>query len=142
MIAYVWKDNDDFNTMKEIFNAGLPDTLYESHYELAKRGEFTVAQWHDFLNEPRVIDYVNGEIKALNQRELRRLIRDASTGKSKSVGVAQMVTALTRVLDNSSREKGGATFIYSFVPLNPKEKEAPNVQSLSDNPFQSLPKKK
>jgi hypothetical protein len=134
MVEHKWKDNEDFNKMRDIFNSMLPNSLYDSHYELAEKTPYNASQWQAFLTDPAVVDFITKEIKALNQRELRRLIRDASTGKSKSVGTAQMVTALTRVLENSNH-KEGTIFVYSYVPLNTKESTAPNVSILKENPF-------
>lgn len=132
MIEIQWKDPEMLE-MQEFYNMGLPGNLYLSHYELAEQSEHTASDWKRFLTEPQVADYVMQELRLLKMNEMRKLLRDVS-GKSRSVGTAQLVTALTKAIDGE-QTKDGPIFIYSYVPLNERELDAPNVQLLQHDPF-------
>lgn len=119
--------------MQEAYNAGLPGHLYCNHYDLAKLCGYTPADWKQFMTDPQVADYIQQELRILQQTEMTKLLQDVS-GKSKSVGTAQLVSALTKLLD-SQQTKEGPAFIYCYVPLNEAEMHAPNAVIVDHDPF-------
>lgn len=119
--------------LQDAYNQGLPGHLYCSHYDLANLCGHTPADWKRFLTDAQVADYIQQELRILQQTEMTKLLQDVS-GKSKSVGTAQLVSALTKLLD-SQQTKDGPAFVYCYIPLNPDERQAPNVVTLDHDPF-------
>lgn len=135
MIDLYWTD-PEMMLMLKYFNEHEPDIFYKTHYEIAKAADCPVKfpqSWKMFLTEPQVAEYVSQEIRLLQQNEQRKILQDIS-GKSRSVGVAQTLTALNKTMENSN-EKEGATIVYCYVPLNDQEIQADNVVLLEKDPF-------
>ena len=64
---------------------------------------------------------------------MRKLLKDISSN-SRSVGTAQMLTALNKMLETTNT-KEGPIFIYTYVPPNIKESNSGNVRILKKDPF-------
>ena len=128
--------SDQLNTMADEFNSLGQDGLYMTHYQLADETEFSTEEWREFLNNSEVKEYINSELAAIAKVERAKLMRDASK-KQGQVGTAQMITALSK-LDTSS-DKTGPVFIYSYIPMNTKEKKQDTTEKiiLADDPFKS-----
>lgn len=122
-----------FAEMQDTFNSLEPDSFYMSHYELERKTEYTAADWKTFLTIPAVADYVTQELRMLQQTEMRKLLKDISSN-SRSVGTAQMLTALNKMLETTNT-KEGPVFIYTYVPPNIKESNSGNVRILKKDPF-------
>lgn len=129
MLELRW-ETEDYNKMQAEFNRLDKAALYMSHYDLAMETGILASLWKQFLIEPEVDDYIKSETRFLQQIELRKILQDISgVEKSRSQGLAQIVTALSKTLDATQR-KDGPVFIYSYVPLNPAEMGAPNAKVL------------
>ena len=134
-MEFEWED-EELSLCQQYFNALDPDIrLFYTHYELAQNTEMHDSNtWKRFLTEPRVADWFNTEMTLFNQAQQRKLFKKASTDY-RSTGAAQMITALGKSLEGSTT-KEGPVFIYSYVPLNEKESNAPNVVTLDHDIFQ------
>lgn len=135
MIEYNWPD-DLTAALAEFFDAREPKAFYLTHYELAKlegAPSNNAQDWKEFLTIPAVSDYINQELRLLQQAEMRKMLQDISKN-AKSVGTAQNLTALMKVMGAEGTKEGPA-FIYCYVPLNDQEQQAPNVKVLPEDPF-------
>ena len=124
------------NDLQAFYNAHQPKGFYLTHYELAAlpgSPSKNPEDWKTFLLDPRVAEYVSQELNILQQAEMRKLL-DGISGKSRSIGTAQTLTALQKSMEGKSR-KDGPAFIYTFVPLNPEEAHSPNIVMLDHDPF-------
>lgn len=98
-----------------------------SHFDLAQLTAIDdIEVWIQFLKDPRVEDKINEELTLYKGAQQRKLIQRATT-HDKSVGTAQMINALSKAMETETA-KTGTMMIYSYVPLNAKEAQAPNVR--------------
>ena len=132
MIQLHW-DDEVFNELQDYFNTGLPGTLYLSHYELSADSGHSAAAWKQFLTTPAVTDYITQELILLKRSEFQKVLKDIST-KSRSVGTAQLLSALDKAMAGDTAKEGPA-FVYCYIPLHEDEQHAPNVVFLSEDPF-------
>lgn len=110
--------------------------LTMNHYDFAEVSKITdnPQDWKEFLQIDSIAEYITEEFNAIQDSELRKLILDINN--SSSVGKAQLINALQKQLkENANTEKTGPAFIYTYVPLNPMEANADNVEVLKDDPF-------
>lgn len=107
--------------------------LIMSHYDLAGCTEWEAEQWKEFLNEPDVVAWVNSENKLLQETEIKKMINNIN--ESNSVGKAQIINSLSKLLDNGNAMKEGPAFIYTYVPLSPQQAKADNVITLQEDVF-------
>ena len=130
MLDNVHFDDTDLNTCRLAFSELPPDqSLFMSHYELAAATEVcTPETWKRFLTHPTVAEWIAEEVEALRKVQMRKVIKNAADNE-RSVGAAQMMTALAKVSENT-QSKEGNILIYSYVPLNDREQEAPNTHVL------------
>lgn len=120
------KDLDERQkNMLQVFNEGLPDTLYKNHYDLAALtreldyGETSPDEWRELLEHPEVSIQVRNEIKVLQTHERNNMVRDLHKQRNQ-VGMAAMLTAVNKLIETEN-EVNGNIFIYSGVPLNESE---------------------
>ena len=135
MIDIDWHD-ETLQAIHTFFSEREPKSFYYTHYELAKLDgspSHNPQDWKNFLIDPRVSDYITQEIRLLQQSEMRKILQDISKN-SKSVGTAQNLTALMKFMGNDGTKEGPA-IIYTYVPLNDQEQQAPNVRMLDHDPF-------
>ena len=123
-------ENKELQQCLVMFNSLPPEErLFMTHYELAQNTRIKdSAIWKEFLLDMRVSDWINQELTLFKSAQLRKLVKDA-TKNDRSVGAAQMLNALNKTLENEST-KDGPVFIYSYVPLNERELNAPNAHIL------------
>ena len=123
-------ENKELRQCLVVFNSLPPEErLFMTHYELAQQTRIKDSTiWKEFLLDTRVSDWINQELALFKSAQLRKLVKDA-TKNDRSVGAAQMLNALNKTLENESI-KDGPVFIYSYVPLNERELNAPNVHIL------------
>lgn len=108
-----------------IFTSLKEEGLYLSHYQLAEETEIKDAvMWREFLIDPRVADYVATEMNLIRTAAINQMVAEAP--KSRSVGQSQLINALQKIEEQSTKKEGPA-FIYCYVPLNVEQKQAPNV---------------
>lgn len=122
---------------QEVYNALDPeDRITMSHFELARETEITELEaWIEFLKDTRVAEAINEELVLFQAAQQRKLIARATT-HDKSVGTAQMINALGKALESNDENKGGTVMIYSYVPMNDKEQNAPNTVLLDHDIFE------
>lgn len=123
-------ENKELRQCLVVFNSLPPEErLFMTHYELAQTTRIKDSTiWKEFLLDTRVSDWINQELALFKSAQLRKLVKDA-TKNDRSVGAAQMLNALNKTLENESI-KDGPVFIYSYVPLNKRELNAPNARIL------------
>lgn len=110
--------------------------LTMNHYDFAEVSRVTdnPQDWKEFLQIEPIAEYITEEFNAIQDSELRKLILDINN--SSSVGKAQLINALQKQLkEHADDKKTGPAFIYTYVPLNPEECNAENVEVLSNDPF-------
>lgn len=104
-----------------------------NHYDLAKTTDVHDAEtWKIFLMEPKVADWIQEELSILQNSELNKLL--ANISKSRSVGQAQLINALTKLKDGVL-QKDGPVFVYMYVPLDAQQEHADNIVKLDADPF-------
>lgn len=106
-----------------------------SHFDLAQCTAIDdIEPWIQFLKDPRVADKINEELTLYKEAQQRKLIQRATT-HDKSVGTAQMINALGKAMETETA-KTGMPMIYSYVPLNAREAQAPNVRQETRDIFE------
>ena len=102
------------------------ERIQMSHYDLAKCTAIDSSDvWVDFLKDPQVSDQLNAELILFKEAQQRKLIAKANVN-DKSVGTAQLLGALDKTMSGNNG-KTGDIIIYSYVPMNLREAEAPNT---------------
>ncbi len=139
MLNIQFKPNETlFKEMLEHFNNLLehyyPDILEFSHIDLYNYTNFaTPEDWREFKLDPRVYEWYKKEMTLIANQKLFSLLNNIdktnSTASSQSLG--QLLNFLKQQEENKENNK---FFIYSFIPLTPNEKEAPNVKILEAIP--------
>ena len=125
--------NQKFETMKELFLNLGPEALTLNHYELTKTTNYgTPMLWKEFLMEPEIKQHIKTETEIIRNAELNKMTTDLKG--SRSVGQAQLISALTKLNDNESVAEG-PVFIYTYVPLSSEQAQAENVQEAESDPF-------
>lgn len=110
----------------DIFLSLKDEGLYLSHYQLAELTPIRDAfVWKEFLMDPKTVDYVSTEMNLIRTAAINKMVAEAP--HSRSVGQSQLINALQK-LDERANHKEGPIFIYSYVPLNQAQKQAPNVR--------------
>ena len=110
----------EFNTLDPI------KAISMNHYELAKNTGIDADKWREFLMDGRVAKFISQEMELYKDSQMKKLIANATTNE-KSVGAAQMLNALNKVTTPEDK-KEGELIVYSYVPLNAREEQAPNVR--------------
>jgi len=109
--------------------------LSMSHFDLAQNTAISDTEpWIDFLKDPRVADKINEELTIYKEAQQRKLIQRATT-HDKSVGTAQMINALGKAMETETA-KTGTLMIYSYVPLNACEAQAPSARQETHDIFE------
>lgn len=125
-----------FRQMEDAFLSLGKDALKQNHYELAEalsdKG-YNASQWRDFITDGRVAQYIDEEFKTIERAEFRKIVSEVGT--SRSVGQAQIISALSRRDESNTSNKTGPAFVYCFVPLTEQQAKAENVVKLNYDPF-------
>ena len=118
------------------YNQLPPDErLMMSHFELAEATDLHNSEaWLLFLSDPDVKRSRQQEISVYKESQTNKLI-DRITENDKSAGMAQLIGTLTKE-DNKDKDRDGSICIYSYVPLNDRQKLASNVNELDHDIFQ------
>lgn len=115
-----------FNKLQECYKNLGAKAFTLNHYELAKSTGLADPQtWKEFLMEPEMQQYISTETALIRNAELHKITSNLEG--SRSVGQAQLISALTKLEDNQNMANGPA-FIYSYVPLSDDQKAASNVR--------------
>jgi len=109
------------------------EALVMNHYDLNEvEKDIKVGDWKTFLMTQEVKDWIASELKLIHSSELNKLVENVST--SRSVGQAQLLNSLQKFTEENDKKEGPA-FIYSYVPVNPDEEKAPNLQTNKKDVF-------
>ena len=124
---FTWSRPDLAGCQDEFMKLPAEERIFRSHYELAETTRYGTAQlWKEFLMDKRVADWMQSETQLFKEAQMRKLIKNV-TNNDKSVGAAQMLNALNKVTTPEDK-KEGELIVYSYVPLNAREEQAPNVR--------------
>lgn len=105
-----------------------------SHYDLARITDISdIELWKAFLMDSEVAEWIKEENALVQNAELNKLL--ANVSKSRSVGQAQLINALSKIKDETNNKEEGPAFIYMYVPLDPEQEHAENVVMLDKDPF-------
>ena len=112
-----------------------PKSISWSHYDLAAQTEVeSVDIWKEFLLRRDVQEWIEQERMILQQAELSKLSTEVAN--SRSVGQAQLISTMQKINESNKANKAeGPAFVYCYVPLNPQQEHAPNVQILEEDIF-------
>ena len=134
-MEFEW-DDQEMLACQEMFNGLEPeDRIVMSHYELARATEQKdSAVWKRFITEPRVSQWIDSEMEIFKSSQMKKVIGNANE-YGRSVGAAQMITALNKTMETTKR-KDGPVFIYSYVPLSSREIGVDNAQVLPRDIFE------
>ena len=134
-INFIGPNAELHEKMLKQFKALGRKALTMNHYDFAESTDIDDPQaWKEFLQIEPVSEYITEEFNAIQDSELRKLILDINN--SSSVGKAQLINALQKQLkEHADDKKTGPAFIYTYVPLNPEEQNAENVEVLKNDPF-------
>lgn len=118
-----------------VLQENAPHSVSWNHYDLAKQTEINdVDVWREFLQRRDVSDWLEKERMLLQKYELAKLSTDVA--RSRSVGQAQLINAMERINNaNKDNAKTGPIFIYTYIPLNAEQKNAPNTIELEEDIF-------
>ena len=119
--------------MRDLYEALEPDAFYKNHWQLAAITKIPASEWKQFLMLPPVAEYISQEFNLLIEAQRRTILKDLDKNQ-RSVGTAQILNALDKVIAGGG-ERSGPVFIYTYVPLNEQEANAPNVVELTKDPF-------
>lgn len=128
-------DAQKIEQMWDCFNNLGQKALAMSHYELGSfidTQRFDSSEWREFLMLPEVDEHIRNESAMLQSIELRKLLSNISS--SRSVGQAQLVNSLQKLVDGDSN-RNGPIFIYTYIPLNDAQQYAANVQAEEKDVF-------
>lgn len=121
----------NFERCKKEFLALGESALTMNHYQLAVETAIDdPITWKMFLLDPRIADYISSEMNIIRSAGINEIIKQAPN--SRSVGQAQLINALVKI-DEATANKDGPVFIYTYVPLNPEQKFAPNIMEFQEN---------
>lgn len=124
------KESIDKLDMLIEFKALGQEALSMNHYDLyALCPKYSVDKWLTFLQEPDIQEYIKKEMAIIRTSQVNKLVQES--GKSRSVGQAQLLNALQK-FDEDEQKADGPIFIYCYVPLNDEQKHAPNVQEVDE----------
>lgn len=119
----------------EVYNKLDPEqALQMSHFDLAKSTSIKDRErWVEFLKNPQVDAALSEELTLYKRAQQRKIIAK-TTSNDKSVGTAQLLTALDKL--DAGDKSGGAIMIYSYVPLNIHEAESKFTTSETKDIFE------
>lgn len=120
--------------LTEIYRSLAPESFKMHHYDLAEITNIKdPVVWKEFLMEPDIQQWKQEELSVINDAELQKLLTDIN--ESNSVGKAQIINALQKVLDGKKEDKKGPAFIYCYIPPNEQQEKAENVIKINGDPF-------
>ena len=119
--------------LKEIFLSLGPEAFTLNHYELADQTSLkNPPEWKEFLTDLEIAQWIESETAILQQTELKKLT--ANVASSRSVGQAQLISAMNKLQDSNTTKKGPA-FVYCYIPLTEEQENADNIIKLKKDPF-------
>jgi hypothetical protein len=124
---------DVYDKMWELFKLQGINAFSMNHYDLRAETSYGTSDlWKEFLQDSEVIEWTASEMAIIQQSELKKIVVDINS--SKSIGQAQLMTALSKLTDTSTT-KDGPTFVYCYIPPSEEQEQADNVIALPNDPF-------
>lgn len=131
-----FKDNETkMKELQTVFNEkiGMKEGRFMDHYDLETITGISCEDWKQFLRHPLVDDYITEELEMFMKYQQKQIIKTVKD-KETSVGVGQVLNALGKT-DLGRHSGNGETYIYCYIPLNPEQMNAPNVEILDHDIF-------
>lgn len=135
-MGITWSPEEEvFAAIEQLFLQIGKDAVSMNHYDLSgmSRGRYTPEECRQFLIDPRVMAYTKKEFTVIRDSEFRKVI--TGIGDGKSVGQAQILSTLNKIIEPDSAAMDGPVFVYSYVPLSSAQEQAENVVKLTNDPF-------
>ena len=118
--------------MKEIYSQFCPGALTLNQYDLvaAIGNGYTSDDWIEFFDTPQIKTWYEKQVDTMTRIAKTKALSQLGTNTGyKAVGTAQEFNALTKAMsDKESNINKGPAFVYTYVPLNDEQIQAPNVQ--------------
>lgn len=129
-----WKQGEElFAAMEEQFLLLGKPAISMNHYDLEEHTEFPAGDWQQFILDARVADWVNKEFGLIKNSEFKKIITDIND--SKSVGQAQIINSLNKMIEDVDTRAVGPAFIYCYVPPDKNQEHCDNVRKLEADVF-------
>ena len=128
----------DMLSMQKAFNHIGLDALYMNHYELADNSTHSPLEWRVFLTDARVIEHLEQEQVLMQKVSIMKMLKDVD--QTKSTATAQLMNTLINNV-GQAKTKEGPIFIYTYIPLNKEERNAPNTFTADSDPFENNSRK-
>jgi hypothetical protein len=125
-------------TMQEIFDRHLPDTLFKSHYELAREYGcgHTPVEWRTFLRDNQL--FIETELAAIAEAEARSALSRLGNASGTEVSAIKALLETSKLINDS--QKQNTKVVLSFIPSTEEEleksKPKPKSQPLIEEPIQ------
>lgn len=137
MMNIIFGDDEQlFQKMQDEWNT-TADAFFKTHFELAALTSFDALSWRKFLTHPAVTDWLNAEMRLIQQAKLRSLMKDLDSN-TKSTGLPQLMNSLYGQVDKMEKKNDGPIFVYTYIPLNSQEVNANNVQIADNNAIKDI----
>lgn len=121
--------------MFKLFREAGRKVLIMNHYELEEMfPKYTLDQWREFLQTPKVQEYIRAEFAIIQESEMRKVISSASENDT-SVGKAQLINAMLNATDKIGGKREGNVIVYSYVLPNEEQAKAANTEVIKRDPF-------
>ena len=129
-----WKpDEERFIEMEEVFlQLGKP-AISMNHYDLEDRTDIPAGEWQQFLLDARVANWINKEFDLIKNSEFKKIITDIND--SRSVGQAQIINSLNKMIEDVDTRSVGPAFIFCYVPPDKNQEHCENVVKLEADVF-------
>lgn len=100
-----------FHEMAELYEQGLPDTLYMTHYKLEEEFGFRHEEWSQFLKIREINRLIEAEIAQIAEIGARTALQRLQSGQAQSADIQ----AARELLANSKLLKQKVTQREQFV---------------------------
>lgn len=117
-----------FTQMQDMINTtiGEEEFLFMNHYDLANKiNQWTADQWKLFLINPKVSNWLTSELDIYTKSQQRKAIKMATDKNANSVGAAQMLNSLDRVIATNTKDSTGPAFIVMHIPITDAQRDTP-----------------
>lgn len=110
-------------TQDDLFRKYLPDTLYYSHYTLAKEifpeYEYTPEQWRKYIRENQV--FIDAELAAIAEAEARSALQKLSSASGQEVSALKTLLEKSKLINEAQRQ--ATKVVITYLPATkPKER--------------------
>jgi deoxyribodipyrimidine photolyase len=99
-------------TMEETFHKYLPDTLYQSHYDLAQYYGHTPQEWRKFLRDNSI--FIESELAAIAEAEARAALSRLSNASGQEVSALKTLLEKSKLINDAQRQN--VKVVLTYVP--------------------------